>query len=80
MGTNPTFPGGDLRGQQKELDTFQFALNGATPRLGPYRLGAMVIPGHRVFKKRAGIPEDLGSSIDAPIVHETGVAKRSPCD
>ena len=40
----------------------------------------MVPPGHGVHEESAVVAEDVGFAIDAPVVHETGVANRSPGD
>ena len=40
----------------------------------------MVKPRHGVHKQRAVIPERVRDPVDSPVVHETGVANRSPGD
>lgn len=40
----------------------------------------MIPPGHGVFVEPTRVAKDLGFSINAPVVHETGVAKRSVAD
>lgn len=40
----------------------------------------MVKPRHGVHKQRAVVPERVRDPVDSPVVHETGVADRSPGD
>ena len=40
----------------------------------------MIPPRHGVHKQRAVVPERVRDPIDSPVVHETGVANRSPGD
>ena len=76
----PTTPGGNLGGQQEQLCAFVWTINGATPGLGPDRFRRVVPPGHSIHHQATGVAEDVGLSINSPVVHETGVANRSPRD
>ena len=80
MRFEPTAPCGDLRRKQEELNPFAFTENGPPPWLRPGRSRRVVKPRHGAHKERAGIPEYFGFAVDAPVVHETGVANRSPSD
>jgi len=77
---SPTGPGRDPGREKEELDPSVLALNGPAPWLGPDRVRLVVKPCHGAHKQPAIVPERVGDPVDSPVVHETGVADRSPGD
>jgi hypothetical protein len=40
----------------------------------------MIVPGHSPHEKRARVAKNVCLSINPPVMHETGIANRSPGD
>ncbi len=76
----PTAPCGHLRGQEKKLHTLKRPSNRTPPGLRPDRFCFVVEPGHGTHKECACVTKSKRNAVDSPVVHETGVADRSPGD
>ena len=76
----PVGPGGDFGRYQKELNSPVVAFDRPAPWLRPDGVGLVIPPRHGIHKQRAVVPKRVGNSVDSPVVHETGVANRSPGD
>ncbi len=80
MGFLPVGPGRDFGRYQKELYAPVVAFDSPAPWLRPNRAGLVIPPCHGIHKQRAIVPERVRDPVDSPVVHETGVADRSPRD